>query len=142
MNNLTILEGGKCPPGWTLVGDTCYMYVGAPMTFNEAKEFCRSDNASLPFVQGDTTQLWLYLQRQMAHLRWAEHVWIQDLDYLSQCTALVYRNVEFDECNTKNAFVCEIDPKVRAQYGILIMSRFLKKFPSRLSSIHFLGKLI
>lgn len=71
MNNLTILEGGKCPPGWSLLIDTCYMYVGAPMTFQEARDFCRSDNASLPFIRGDTTHLWLYLQRQMAHLRYA-----------------------------------------------------------------------
>lgn len=44
--------------------------------------------------------------------RYAEHVWIQDLDYLDQCTAFVYRTVEFDDCNTRNAFVCEIDPKI------------------------------
>jgi hypothetical protein len=69
MNNLTILEGGKCPPGWSLVFDTCYMYVGAPMTFYEARDFCRSDNASLPFIRDDTTQLWAFLQQQMQHLR-------------------------------------------------------------------------
>lgn len=40
MNNETILNG-KCPPGWDLVGDTCYIYVGAPMTFEEARAFCR-----------------------------------------------------------------------------------------------------
>lgn len=40
MNNKTILNG-KCPPGWDLVGDTCYIYVAAPMTYWEAKEFCQ-----------------------------------------------------------------------------------------------------
>jgi hypothetical protein len=39
MNNKTVLNG-KCPPGWDLVTDTCYFYVGAPMTFHEAKQFC------------------------------------------------------------------------------------------------------
>lgn len=39
MNNETILDG-KCPPGWSLVGETCYIYIGAPMTFWQAKEFC------------------------------------------------------------------------------------------------------
>lgn len=39
-NNKTILNV-KCPPGWDLVGETCYMYVGAPMTFFEAKAFCQ-----------------------------------------------------------------------------------------------------
>lgn len=40
MNNKSVLSG-KCPPGWDLVGDTCYIYVGAPMTFTEAREFCK-----------------------------------------------------------------------------------------------------
>lgn len=40
MNNLTILDGGKCPPGWDAVADTCYMYVGAPMTYEDARRFC------------------------------------------------------------------------------------------------------
>lgn len=39
LNNRSILSG-KCPPGWTLVGDTCFIYIGAPMTFFEAKRFC------------------------------------------------------------------------------------------------------
>lgn len=70
MNNRTVLDG-KCPPGWSLIVDTCYMYVGAPMTFQEARDFCRSDNASLPFIRGDHTELWLYLQRQMSHFRFS-----------------------------------------------------------------------
>lgn len=69
MNNQSILDGGKCPPGWNLVLDTCYMYVGAPMTFYEARDFCRSDNASLPFYRGDPTPVRDYLQQQMQHLR-------------------------------------------------------------------------
>lgn len=40
MNNLTVLGGGKCPPGWDPVAGTCYMYVGAPMTYEEARLFC------------------------------------------------------------------------------------------------------
>lgn len=111
MNNETILDG-KCPPGWSLILDTCYMYVGAPMTFYEARDFCRSDNASMPFIRGDTNALYEYLQRQMAHLRFSEKVWIQDLNYINQCTAFIYRTVEIDECNTRSSFLCEIDPKV------------------------------
>jgi hypothetical protein len=117
------------------------MYVGAPMTYHEARDFCRSDNASLPFVQLDRTQLWLYLQQQQVHLRWSEHVWVQDLDYLTECTAMVYRNVEFDDCNAKNAFLCEIDPKVTYSELFKIVKNFSQNTPhSRLSSIHFPGK--
>lgn len=46
------------------------------------------------------------------HFRYTERVWIQDLDLLNQCTTFVYRNVEVDDCDTKSAFLCEIDPKV------------------------------
>lgn len=40
MNNQSVLNG-KCPPGWDIVGDTCYFYIGAPMDFFSAREFCR-----------------------------------------------------------------------------------------------------
>lgn len=40
MNNQTILDK-KCPPGWSFIGDTCYMYIGAPMTFYQARAFCQ-----------------------------------------------------------------------------------------------------
>lgn len=43
MNNATILDV-KCPPGWNLVGDTCYIYIGAPMTFYDARAFCQVRN--------------------------------------------------------------------------------------------------
>lgn len=111
MNNLTVLDV-KCPPGWSLLIDTCYMYVGAPMSFHEARDFCRSDNASLPFVQGDATQLWHFLQRQMQHRRYPEKVWVQHLNYLEQCTSFIYHGVEVDNCDERHGFICEIDPRV------------------------------
>lgn len=111
MNNKTILDD-KCPPGWSLIMDTCYMYVGAPMTFFEAREFCRSDNATMPFIRGSNDILWLYLQRQMMHLRYPEKIWIQDLNHLEQCTSFIYRSIEIDDCDNKRGFVCEIDPRV------------------------------
>lgn len=47
MNNQSILLKNKCPPGWDLVGETCYIYIGAPMTFHEAKSFCQVDFLSV-----------------------------------------------------------------------------------------------
>ncbi|XP_055547714.1 protein bark beetle isoform X2 [Wyeomyia smithii] len=112
MNNATVLDG-KCPPGWTLLIDTCYMYVGAPMSFREARDFCRSDNASLPFIHGDISALWFFLEQQSRYLRSAEKVWIQDPNYIDRCTSFIYRNVEVEECHERHAFLCEIDPKVQ-----------------------------
>lgn len=41
LNNQSVLLNKKCPPGWDLVGGTCYIYIGAPMSFHEAKAFCQ-----------------------------------------------------------------------------------------------------
>lgn len=61
MNNKTILNG-KCPPGWDLAGETCYMYIGAPMTFWEAKAFCQVSNCLVKFVTGSISYI-LNLER-------------------------------------------------------------------------------
>lgn len=111
MNNLTVLDG-KCPPGWTLLIDTCYMYVGAPMSFREARDFCRSDNASLPFISGDANALWMFIEQQSRYLRNYERVWVQDANYIDRCTSFLYQSVEVEECHNRHAFLCEIDPKV------------------------------
>lgn len=113
MNNKTVLDG-KCPPGWTQVIDTCYIYIGAPMTFSEARDFCRSDNATLPFIRlGDRHQLWQYLIRQMVHFRGIDAVWIQDINFIEQCTSFIYDDVRIDRCDYKRPFICEIDPQVQ-----------------------------
>ncbi|KAL5280481.1 hypothetical protein ACFFRR_004453 [Megaselia abdita] len=113
MNNETILDG-KCPPGWTQVFDTCYMYVGSPMSFREAREFCRSDNASMPFIRTDSHySLWKYLESQMTHMRFPEKVWVQDYNHIDTCTSFIYRNVEVEDCNKRLGFLCEIDPLVQ-----------------------------
>ncbi|CAD7079360.1 unnamed protein product [Hermetia illucens] len=132
MNNETILDG-KCPPGWNLVLDTCFMYVGAPMTFYEAREFCRSDNASMPFIRTDSETLWAFLQHSMRHLRYPEKVWVQDFNYIDKCTSFIYRTTDVEDCNNRMPFICEIDPKVvidplslRADvFAISIISAFI-----------------
>ncbi|XP_055855042.1 protein bark beetle isoform X1 [Episyrphus balteatus] len=132
MNNQTILDG-KCPPGWTLVMDTCFIYIGAPMPFREARDFCRSDNASMPFIRTDSATLWSYLQSQMQHLKYPEKVWIQDYNHIDKCTSFIFRDIEVEECNQELGFICEIDPKVvidplswRADvFAISIISAFI-----------------
>lgn len=111
MNNRTVLSG-KCPPGWALVGDTCYIYIGAPMTFHDARNFCRSDNASMPYVMSNYVQLYHFLQRQQQGFQLRHHVWVQNIDRINQCTAFAYQTVEVDHCERLNPFICEMDPKV------------------------------
>ncbi|KAH8259932.1 hypothetical protein KR038_005318 [Drosophila bunnanda] len=111
MNNETILDG-KCPPGWALVHDTCFIYVGAPMTFHEARDFCRSENSTMPFIRTDKTTLWRYLQSQMRHLKYPEKVWIQDYNHIERCTNFVFGEIEIEDCNKERGFICEMDPRV------------------------------
>ncbi|GBP08366.1 Protein bark beetle, partial [Eumeta japonica] len=132
MNNLTILDG-KCPPGWGQVQDTCFLYVGVPMSFHEAKEFCRSENSSMPFIKTDSVTLWTYLQSQMTHLKFPEKVWIQDFNHIDRCTSFAYTEVTIEDCGKEMGFICEIDPKVvidplswRADiFAISIISAFI-----------------
>ncbi|XP_049825562.1 protein bark beetle isoform X2 [Aethina tumida] len=113
MNNKTVLDG-KCPPGWALVGETCYMYVGAPMSFPDAKSFCQADNASVPYLIGNTNYVYLYdfLRSQHQWYLYSDKVWVQHIDRISECTAFAYQNVETSDCGEKHPFICEIDPKV------------------------------
>ncbi|EDW76452.2 uncharacterized protein Dwil_GK14651 [Drosophila willistoni] len=111
MNNETILDG-KCPPGWALVHDTCFIYVGAPMTFHEARDFCRSENSSMPFLRTDKLTLWKYLQSQMRHLKYPEKVWIQDYNHIERCTSFVFGEIEVEDCAKEKGFICEMDPRV------------------------------
>ena len=39
-NNMTVLSG-LCDPGYTQVGDLCLIYIGVPVNFSQAKEFCK-----------------------------------------------------------------------------------------------------
>ncbi|XP_072155093.1 protein bark beetle isoform X2 [Bemisia tabaci] len=111
MNNLSILDV-KCPPGWNLVGDTCYIYVGAPMTFYEARDFCRSDNATMPYVMSNYVQLYQFLRHQQATFNYYDHVWVQHIDHINECTSFAYQKVQIDHCLRLNPFLCEMDPKV------------------------------
>ncbi|XP_072396976.1 protein bark beetle isoform X1 [Diabrotica undecimpunctata] len=114
MNNQSILDG-KCPPGWELVGETCYMYVGAPMTFWEAKAFCQEDNASMPYLLGNINYLPLFdfLRRQNEWYLYSDKVWVQHIDRINECTIFAYQTVEIENCERRSPFICEIDPKVQ-----------------------------
>ncbi|XP_068632960.1 protein bark beetle isoform X2 [Battus philenor] len=112
MNNATVLGGGKCPPGWDAVAGTCYMYVGAPMTYEQARLFCLSDNASMPFVSGNYEALYEFIRQQNQWFQYGDRVWVNHIDYVTHCTSFAFSTVEITDCNQKNAFICEIDPKI------------------------------
>uniref|UniRef100_A0A1V1FT29 Putative CTL17 isoform B n=1 Tax=Reticulitermes speratus TaxID=60591 RepID=A0A1V1FT29_9NEOP len=111
LNNRSVLSG-KCPPGWSQVGDTCYIYIGAPMVFEEARSFCRSVNASMPYVMSNYLVLYHFLRRQQQNYQYYDRVWVQHIDMINRCTVFTYQRVEVDNCQRLSPFLCEIDPKV------------------------------
>ncbi|XP_050428797.1 protein bark beetle isoform X2 [Adelges cooleyi] len=111
-SNKTLLESEKCPPPWILMtsSNTCFAYIAVPMTFHEAKKFCTTLNASMPFITGDYANIRRSLQLQIYDYGL---IWVQHIDYISQCTALGFNKVQTNlECSARNSFLCEMDPQV------------------------------
>ncbi|OQR77825.1 hypothetical protein BIW11_00387 [Tropilaelaps mercedesae] len=50
-SNATLIDG-HCAGGWKNIGTTCFLFVPALMNYHEAKRFCQSDAASLPYLKG------------------------------------------------------------------------------------------
>ena len=118
MNNRTLLSG-KCHPGWTLVGGTCFMYHGAPMSFNNAKSFCAKDNASMPYLMDRYYQIHRYLETQQEDWRYYDMVWVQHLDSpANECTAFVDGQVDSVSCDFLLPTLCELDPHVSPGFSI------------------------
>ena len=118
MNNKTLLDG-KCHPGWSLIGDTCFMYHGAPMSFEDAKNFCSKDNASMPYLMDKYNLVNLYLLDQQSDWKWRDMVWVQHLDYpTDKCT--VFKNGEVEEisCDFLLPTLCELDPHVSPGFSL------------------------
>ena len=118
MNNRTLMSG-KCHPGWTLVGNTCFMYHGAPMSFTEAKEFCAKDNASMPYLMDRYYEIHRFLETQQADWRYYDMAWVQHLDSPSnQCTAFVDAGVDTVSCDFLLPTLCELDPHVNPGFSL------------------------
>ena len=118
MNNRTLMSG-KCHPGWTLVGDTCFMYHGAPMSFNEAKAFCGRDNASMPYLMDRYYEIHQFLETQQADWRYYDMAWVQHLDSpADECTAFVDSGVDSVSCDFLLPTLCELDPHVSPGFSL------------------------
>ncbi|KAF0300653.1 Protein bark beetle [Amphibalanus amphitrite] len=114
MNNRSLLSG-KCPPGWTLVDTTCFMYMPAPMNFTEAKQFCLDDNASMPYLNTDYSGLVRYIRGRQERYNWRlDRVWVQHLDIVEGCSYFVQQRVVTGPCELQLPFLCEMDPRVTA----------------------------
>ncbi|XP_049764444.1 protein bark beetle [Schistocerca cancellata] len=111
-SNTSLLGGGKCPPGWGLHATTCLAYIGAPLTFQEARSFCKLLNASMPYISGDYFSLYQFIRSQQPTFQYYDRAWVQHLDSIGKCTVFAFQRVTVDDCDYSSPFLCEIDPKV------------------------------
>lgn len=120
-DNRTVLSG-KCDPGWTQVGTTCYIYMGVPMNFTDAKEFCKKDNASLPYLMSNYYGVMEFLMSQQTGFDWYARVWVQHLDMIGECVVFVNRRVERSPCDLLLPFLCEAGKTLWCSYVPLVQS--------------------
>ncbi|CAG9578183.1 unnamed protein product [Danaus chrysippus] len=71
-----------------------------------------SDNASMPYVNGNYDVLYEFIHSQNQWVQYGDRVWVNHIDYVTQCTSFSYSDIEITDCEQKNAFICEIDPKI------------------------------
>ncbi|GIY05443.1 protein bark beetle [Caerostris extrusa] len=121
-DNATVLSG-KCAGGWQKIGDTCFLYVGGVMTFAEAKQFCKMDNASMPYIKTKHAELMDFVQEQQWYFQhYSDRVWIQSLDISHrECAVLVNRKVIKHPCDEYFPFLCERDPEITVSTRLWFM---------------------
>ncbi|XP_059051409.1 protein bark beetle isoform X2 [Achroia grisella] len=112
-DNRSLLAAGKCPPGWAAAAGACYYYVAARLPYARARDFCRSDDASLPYVGArGYAALYEFVRAAAAAAGGGGRVWVDHVDYVARCTSFAASSVDVTDCHQKNAFICEIDPRI------------------------------
>lgn len=66
-------------------------------------------------MRSDTSPVLAFLEQQRGvandysvSAAYDQRVWVQDLDRIDQCTALEYRGIVLDDCQSRHGFICEI----------------------------------
>ncbi|GAB6022030.1 hypothetical protein CHUAL_006179 [Chamberlinius hualienensis] len=114
INNETLING-KCPPGWRMIGRTCFIYIGGVMEYFEAESYCISINGSIPYVEKDNIYDILgFVARQQVNfdLR-ISSVWVRTLDTpIRGCSSLRGARDYITPCDYRLPVLCETDPDV------------------------------
>lgn len=108
------LLSGICAGGWRKVGNSCLVYIGTKMTYQEAKDFCERERAALPLLKGDHYEISDFIQSQDKDFdSKIDRIWVRSFEVSKDdCPSLNdYRTRNFN-CNDKNPFLCEKDPLV------------------------------
>ncbi|OQV16716.1 Protein bark beetle [Hypsibius exemplaris] len=113
-SNATLMDG-KCFPGFTLLDNSCYIYIGGVTSWTDALRFCKSINASLPFADRMEFPFTRFINNQQRNYDWKrDGVWIQSYagsdPAHDQCVTLRNHRVQVnDQCDTPRPFICERD---------------------------------
>lgn len=115
-DNRSVLSG-ICFGGMEKIGDTCFSYVGARMTFAEAKKFCESENSSMPFIRVTHEEVTHFVETQQYYFDRRYHrFWVQTFDVdIDECTVLINGYIRTHNCDDRLPFVCERDPDIGAR---------------------------
>lgn len=62
----------------------------------------------MPYVSGNYPALYQFIQKQNQWYQYGDRVWVNHIDYVTQCTSFAFSSVDITDCNQKNAFICEI----------------------------------
>jgi hypothetical protein len=113
-DNSSVLSG-NCYGGWEKIGETCFSYIGARMTYNEARRFCETENSSMPFIRVNHEEVTRFIYTQQHNFDRRYHrVWVQSFEIdVEECGVLINGRVKIHDCNEKLPFVCEKDPDIR-----------------------------
>lgn len=111
--NTSVLSG-VCAGGWQRVGEACLVYVGTRMTYQEARDFCDRERATLPLLRGNHYEFSDFVETQERQFdSRVDRIWVRSFDVSRDaCPAINdYRTKNYD-CQDKYAFLCEKDPQV------------------------------
>ncbi|XP_076442507.1 protein bark beetle-like [Babylonia areolata] len=112
LDNRTVVDEGKCPPGWKVDNERCYRFMGGALPYYQARDFCREIGAFLGEARG-REGFYNYLLRLMRNTNNPEErVWVMSEVGSSRCSALEYSYIVYEEdCwNLLYPFICEKDP--------------------------------
>jgi len=115
--NRSVLSG-VCTGGWQKVGNACLVYIGSRMTYQEAKDFCDRERATLPLLKGwfatENYEFTDFIQAQEREYDpRVDRIWVRSFDVaLDVCPALNDHRRKSYNCQDRYSFLCEKDPQI------------------------------
>ncbi|CAH8825388.1 unnamed protein product [Trichobilharzia szidati] len=140
-DNSSILgKGIYCPPNWDFHEFNCFFYFGAPMTYQEAHDFCLSEVGGILATSRDRID---WLSKKMAEWQhnydwinqytWVTRAWVySDVQFPAHCPVIRNGWLEPYPCNKKVGFFCQKGTEVYPTQHSIIFYREMKNYQNSL----------